>query len=134
MPALITRDDLALVIDEAVTEERFDKLYATSLRIVRTGFDGDPEATTDRTRDVVAAVLFGVMVRIVANPKGARAVAAGSASVTFGGADGDIASIFALTDAERDDLASVSSTGGSPFTRSAFTARPVAAPYIVYPR
>lgn len=97
---------------------------------MKTGFAGDPEATTDHARDVVTAVLFGVMVRIISNPKGARAIAAGPASVTFGGADGDVASIFALSDSERLDLASINA-GARHYTR-AFTARATPQPYAVY--
>src|SRR5207253_2965771 len=76
---LITRDDFALVLGEDVTQERFDALYRRGLSIVRTGYRGDPEAASDDARETVASVLFGVMVRIIANPKGARAVAAGRA-------------------------------------------------------
>ncbi len=74
------------------------------------------------TAEVVSGVLFGVLVRIASNPKGARQLNAGGAGLTFGGADADIASVFSLTDDERADLAAVSpqAVGGT----GAFTIRP----------
>ena len=121
MPQLITAEDLALVLDEPISDDRFDALYAQGLRIVRSGFTGDPETVTGRAADVVAGVLFGVISRIVANPKGARQLNAGSAAVTFGGADAEIASVFTLTAAERASLAEVNVVGSG---GGAFTIRP----------
>ena len=122
MAQLITREELALVLDEDFSTERFDALYRQAIRVVRTGYRGDLEALTDREADVVAGVLFGVMVRIASNPKGARQLSAGAAAMTFGGSDVEVSAIFSLTEAERADLSDLTTaaTGGG-----AFTIRPV---------
>ncbi|WP_394620945.1 hypothetical protein JNUCC0626_18180 [Lentzea sp. JNUCC 0626] len=121
MAQLVSREELALVLDEAISAERFNALYSTALRIVRTGYDGDPEAATGRALDVVTGVLQSVLARILTNPKGARTVGLGSANVTFGGQDSDIANVFALTEAERADLTEVSPR---PVRSGAFTIMP----------
>jgi len=126
MAPLISREELALVLEEDIRQDRFDALYNIALRTIRTGYDGDPEAATGRAADVVAGVIQSVMVRIMTNPKGARSVGLGAANVTFGGGDVDIANVFSLTAAERDDLSSVSPI---PSARGAFTVRPRATPY-----
>lgn len=108
MAQLISREELSLVLDEDISVDRFTALYDQALRVVSSGYDGDPEAAIGRAADVVAGVLFGVMVRIQSNPKGARQLSATSASVTFGGSDVEISSIFTLTSAERATLAEVS--------------------------
>jgi hypothetical protein len=122
MAQLISREELALVLDEDISQDRFDAVYSVALRAVRTGYSGDPEAATGRALDVVTGVLQGVIVRILANPKGVRTLGLGSANVTFGGKDTEVAFIFALTEGERADLAEVSSAVGS--ARGAFTIRP----------
>ncbi|MBP2323358.1 hypothetical protein JOF56_003743 [Kibdelosporangium banguiense] len=122
MAQLISREELALVLDEDISEARFNALYASGLRVVSAGYNGDPEAAKGRAAQVVAGVLFGVLVRIGSNPKGARQLNAGGAGLTFGGADADIAAVFSLTDDERANLDSVSP---APIGRSrAFTIRP----------
>jgi hypothetical protein len=122
---LISREELALVLDEDISEDRFNALYRAGLRVVSAGYNGDPDDATDRTAQVVSGVLLGVLVRIVANPKGARQLNAGGAGLTFGGSDADIAAVFSLTDDERADLAEVSP---APTGRSgAFTILPAGA-------
>lgn len=121
MPPLISREELALVLGEDIPEERFTALYSWTLRILRTGYDGNPEAAVGRDLDVITGVAQSVMVRILTNPKGARAVGLGSANVTFGGADTDVANVFSLTDTERDDLSAISAV---PVSSGAFTIRP----------
>ena len=121
MAQLITGEELALVLDEIISPERFAALYKTGLRVIRSGYRGDPEAADPDAAEVIAGVLFGVLVRIVSNPKGARQLNAGGAGLTFGGSDSDIAAVFSLTDDERDDLAAVSPTLPS---TGAFTIRP----------
>lgn len=122
MAQLVSREELALVLDESISEERFNALYNTARRIVQSAWTGDDVDTlTGRTGDVVASVLMSVMARIVSNPKGARTLQGGPAAVTFGGADGEITRVFALNEDERAALDSVSArvtTGG------AFTIRP----------
>lgn len=108
MAQLITREELAHVIDESISEERFNGLYDAAIRVVRTGYRGDPEQATGYAADVITGVLQGVMMRIMANPKGARTVGLGSANVTFGGKDSEVANVFALNEYERADLARVS--------------------------
>jgi len=120
MAQLITREELALVLDEVISPERFTALYSQALRIVRAGWNGDPEAVTGRAADVVAGVIFSVIARIVANPRGARQLNGGPAAVTFGGADTEIASVFTLTANERTALADANVTGSG----RAFTIRP----------
>ncbi len=121
MPQLITREELALVLDETISEERFDALYKTGLRVVRSGYPGNPEEAEVNAREIIAGVLFGVLARIVSNPKGARQLNAGGAGLTFGGSDDEIRAIFSLTDDERADLAAASPQA----TRTgAFTIRP----------
>ncbi|MDT8915755.1 hypothetical protein [Amycolatopsis sp. PS_44_ISF1] len=110
MAQLISREELAFVLDEDLSEDRFDSLYRSGLRVVSAGYNGDPEDSTGRAALVVSGVLLGVLVRIVANPKGARQLNAGGAGLTFGGSDADIATVFSLTDDERADLATVSPT------------------------
>ena len=128
MAQLISRAELSLVLEEDIAQDRFNALYNIALRIVRTGYEGDPEAAVGRAADVVAGVIQSVIVRIMTNPKGARSVGLGSANVTFGGGDTEIANIFSLTPAERDDLDSVSPI---PSARGAFTVRRKATPYAV---
>lgn len=120
---LITREELGLVLDEDFSQPRFDALYKIGLRVVRQAYKGDPEAADDETSEVIAGVLFGVIARIVANPKGARQLMAAGAGLTFGGTDADIASIFTLTDDERDALDAVSPSRGATGS-AAFTIRP----------
>lgn len=120
MAALITREEVALVLDEDISVDRFDALYRQALRVVRTGYDGDPEAATGRTADVIAGVLFSVAARILSNPRAARQLNGGPAAVTFGGSDQDIRAVYSLSDAERADLVDVSTAGGS---SAAFTIR-----------
>lgn len=122
MADLITRDEMALVLDEPLSDERFAALYALGMRVVRSGFRGDVDALDPTDADIVAGVLFGVMARILSNPKGARQLVGGPASVTFGGSDAEVAAIFTLTDSERVDLATVASGGLT--GRRAFTIRP----------
>jgi hypothetical protein len=122
MAQLITREELALVLDETISPERFVALYNQGLRIVSTGY-ADPESATGRAAEIVSGVLFGVLARIVSNPKGARQLVGGPASVTFGGSDVEIASIFTLTDQERADLFDAATPGGVQ-GGGAFTIRP----------
>ena len=105
MPQLITREELALVLDETISPERFNALYKVGVRVVRTGYRGNPEEADADAAEVIAGVLFGVIARIASNPKGARQLNAGGAGMTFGGSDADINAAFSLTDAERADLA-----------------------------
>lgn len=122
MAQFIEREDLNLVLGENLSEERFNALYNIALRVVSSGYNGDPALATGRASEVVAGVLFGVMTRILSNPKGARQLQAGPAAVTFGGSDDSIAAVFTLTENERADLAEVSA---APASRSgAFTIRP----------
>lgn len=121
MPPLITRTEVEGLLDESFTPERFDAAYTSTLRVIKTAYKGDPEAATGHAADVVAGVVQSVLVRLLTNPKGARTVGLGSANVTFGGPDEDIARVFSLTDEEREDLAAVSP---EPARRAAFTIRP----------
>jgi len=122
MAQLIERTDLTLVLGEDISEERFAALYRTALRVVSAAYNGNPEDATGRAAEVVSGVLFGVLVRVLSNPTGARQLSAGPAAVTFGGSDESIAAVFTLTESERADLAAVSATPAS--TRGAFTIRP----------
>ena len=122
MAQLITREELALVLDETISPERFDALYRLGLRVVATGY-ADPESATGRAAEIVSGVLFGVLARILSNPKGARQLVGGPASVTFGGSDVEVAAIFTLTDQERADLADAANTTGLR-PSGAFTIRP----------
>ncbi len=122
MPQLITAEELSLVLDETISPERFNALYKTGIRVVRSGYLGDPEEADPHAREVVAGVLFGVMVRIASNPKGTRQLNAGGAGLTFGGTDDTIAKVFTLTADELDRLAEVSPT--PPARSGAFTIRP----------
>ncbi len=121
MAQLITREELSFVLDEDISAERFNALYKTGLRVVRSGYRGDPEAADPDAAEIIAGVLTGVLVRIVSNPKGARQLNAGGAGLTFGGSDADIAQVFTLTDDERADLAAVSP---QTIRSGAFTIRP----------
>ncbi len=122
MTTLITREELEHVLDEDITPERFESLYRIGVRVVSSGYRGDPEAATGQTAEVIAGVLFGVVVRIASNPKGQRQINAGGAGLTFGGTDDTIAKIFTLTDEELDRLAEVSPE--PPRQSGAFTIRP----------
>lgn len=122
MAQLVTREELAFVLDEDFSEDRFNAIYRTGVRVVSSGYRGDPEAAVGQTAEVIAGVLFGVMVRIASNPKGQRQINAGGAGLTFGGTDDTIAKIFTLTDEELDRLAEVSPT--PPRVGGAFTIRP----------
>lgn len=122
MAHLIERSHLALVLGEEISQEQFDALYRAGITVISAGYHGNPEEATGHAAEVITGVLFGVMVRIQSNPKGARQLVAGPASVTFGGADDDIAEVFTLTEWERLDLEAVSPvrTSGA----KAFTIRP----------
>lgn len=122
MAQLITREELALVLDETISAERFEALYSQGLRIVASGYP-DPETATGRAAQIVSGVLFAVLARIVSNPRGARQLVGGPASVTFGGSDSNVASVFTLTDQERSDLADALAPPGTVRT-GAFTIRP----------
>ena len=122
MPRFIERTDFNLVLGEDLSEERFAALYNLALKVVSAAYNGDPVLATGRAAEVISGVLFGVMTRVLSNPKGARQLQAGPAAVTFGGSDVTVAAIFTLTDAERADLAEISL---APTMRSgAFTIRP----------
>jgi hypothetical protein len=122
MAQLITHEELALVLDETISLARFNALYRLGLRVVATGYD-NPEAAVGRAAEIVSGVLFGVMARFLSNPKGARQLVGGPASVTFGGSDVEVAAIFTLTPQERADLAdAANATGIRP--GGAFTIRP----------
>lgn len=123
--ALVTRQELELILDETISDERFQALYATAFRIVQSYTHFDIAAITGRAADIVAGVLTSVMARIVTNPKGARTLSAGAASVTFGGADAEITRTFTLNEDERDAL-SVAAAIDAPASRlgGAFTIRP----------
>lgn len=118
---LITRDEFALITGESVTQPQFDALYAAARRVVSSAYDGPVDEATGRPADVVGGVLLSVMTRILSNPKGARQLVAGPASVTFGGSDVEVAAIFTLTPTERADLESVSTVD---LDSGAFTIRP----------
>lgn len=122
MAQLITREELALVLDETISPERFEALYRQGLRVVASGYS-DPESAVGRAAEIVSGVLFAVLARIVSNPKGARQLVGGPASVTFGGSDIEISSIFTLTDQERADLADAADPTGVT-TSGAFSFRP----------
>ena len=104
MPQLVTREELALLLDETISEERYAALYATAWRIVQSYAHTDINDVTGRAAEIVAGVLTSVMARIVSNTKGARTLSAGSAAVTFGGADAEITRTFTLNEDERDAL------------------------------
>lgn len=124
MAPLISREELALVLGEDIPEDRFAAVYAMAVRAIRSAYKGDPEEATGDAEDTVIGVLQSVVVRILTNPKGARTVGLGSANVTFGGPDVEIARVFLLTEDERAELAAV-----SPGRRTgAFTINPLARP------
>ncbi len=123
MPQLISREELALVLDEDISVERFNALYSISRRIVQGAFPSDIEALTGPTSDAVAGVLVSVMARILSNPKGARTLSAGAAAVTFGGHDAEITRIFSLNEDERAAL-DEAARPPSGVTSGAFTIRP----------
>lgn len=125
MAQLIDRMELALVLDETISPEKFEALYRTGIRVIRTAYRGDPEDADLDAREALAGILFGVCVRIASNPKGARQLNAGGAGLTFGGADADIASVFSLTDDERADLAALLPAAAS--RSGAFTIMPYGA-------
>lgn len=122
MPTLITREELEHILDEDITPERFESLYRIGIRVVSSGYRGNPEEAVGQTAEVIAGVLFGVVVRIASNPKGTRQLNAGGAGLTFGGTDDTIAKVFTLTDEELDRLAEVSPE--PPRAAGAFTIRP----------
>jgi len=121
---LITVEELNFVLDESLTPQRFNAIYKIGLRVISAAYLGNPEETTGYAAEVVAGVLFGVLARIVSNPKGARQLNAGGAGLTFGGADADISAVFSLTDDERRDLAAVSPGATTGRSGGAFTIRP----------
>ena len=119
---LVTRDDVNLILDESLSEERFHALYTVARRVVQAAYPTDVDALTGRPAEIVAGVLTGVIARIVSNPKGARQLNAGGAGLTFGGSDAEIARAFTLNATEREALAEAADVPG---TRSgAFTIRP----------
>ena len=123
MAQLITREELALVLDETISAERFAALYKIGLRVVRSGWIGDPEDAPTNAAEVIAGVLFGVVARIVSNPRAARQLNAGGAGLTFGGSDAEIRAVFTLTDDERATLAEAQ-RGVSGVGSGAFSIRP----------
>ena len=104
----VTREDLEGVLGTPVTDERFTAVHTAALRLIRTVYKPDPMAATGRAADVLSAVYTSIVMRLLTNPTGARSLGLGSANVTFGGSDVDIANAAVLSDSERRDLASLS--------------------------
>lgn len=119
---LVSRDELALTLDESISEERFAALYTIARRIVQGAIAADVETLTGTAADGVAGVLTSVMARILSNPKGARTLQGGPAAVTFGGADAEITRIFSLNEDERRTLEDAVRAPGA--RSGAFTIRP----------
>lgn len=117
---LVSREEFALVMDEDVSVERFNALYATARRIAQGAYPTDVEDLTGRPADVVAGVITSVMARILSNPKAARTLSAGAAAVTFGGADAEITRVFSLNEDERLAMADAQRVVG--LRTGAFTA------------
>ncbi len=125
MPQLVTVEELSLLLDETITVERYNALYVTAHRIVQSYTHMDINDVTGRAADIVAGVLTSVMARIVSNPKGARTLSAGSAAVTFGGADAEITRTFTLNEDEREALdAAARIDAPAAIGSGAFTIRP----------
>ncbi len=125
MPQLVTAEELSLLLDETVPEARYVALYNTASRIVQAHTHLDINDATGRSADIIAGVLTSVMARIVSNPKGARTLSAGSAAVTFGGADAEITRTFTLNEDEREALdAAARIDAPAAIGSGAFTIRP----------
>ncbi len=122
---LVTREELGFVLDEAIPPARYQALYRAATRIVQAHTHLDINQATGRSADIIAGVLTSVMARIVSNPKGARTLSAGSAAVTFGGADAEITRTFTLNEDERESLdAAARIDAPASIGTGAFTIRP----------
>ncbi len=125
MPQLVTAEELSLLLDETIPPARYTALYATASRIVQAHTHLDINDATGRSADIIAGVLTSVMARIVSNPKGARTLSAGSAAVTFGGADAEITRTFTLNEDEREALENAARIDApASIGTGAFTIRP----------
>ncbi len=124
MPQLVTQEEINLVLDETVSEERFDALYTVTRRVITSAYPVDVDGLTGLKAEIVAGVMTSVMARILANPKGARTLSAGAAAVTFGGNDAEITKIFSLNASERAALESALALDAVTPRTGAFTIRP----------
>lgn len=96
--------DIEAVTGTALDDAQFAALDRIVRQLLRLGYTGNPDIAEGRTADVLNAVYMSVAVRLITNPTGARSVGLGSANVTYGGSDADVANAFTLTDSERRDL------------------------------
>lgn len=103
----VTAADLESVTGAEIDAPRFAALDRVVRRLLRLSYAGNPDIAEGRTADVLNAVYMSVAVRLITNPTGARSVGLGSANVTYGGSDDDVANAFTLTDSERADLATL---------------------------
>ena len=107
MPALLTAADLSTILGEQVDPARFEVLHRITVGAIRGEYRRDPLLAVGRDAEVLHSVAVSVLTRLTTNPSGVRSGGLGSASVTFGGSDEEIASGPVLTDAERETLRSL---------------------------
>lgn len=113
MPGItVTRESLAATGAANVTEERFEAVSVVVLNLIGSVYKGAVDTAEGRAASVLNSVFFSVVLRLLTNPAGARAIGLGSANVTFGGLTGDVGNSAALTSDEADSLRSL--TGGKP--------------------
>lgn len=96
--------DLEQVTGMALTPEAWEALDRIVRRLLRLGYAGNPDIAEGRAADILNAVYMSIAVRIMTNPTGARSIGLGSANVTVGGSDDDVANAFTLAKSERADL------------------------------
>jgi hypothetical protein len=120
---LVTREELSVAMAEDLDPALFDSHYARAIRMIRTAYNGDPEAATGHALDVVTTVCESILVRLFTNLKGVRTVGLSGISLTFGGSDAEITSNLVLTGMERAELEAVSPLGEGR-SGGAFTIRP----------
>lgn len=103
----VTREDLQNLTENPITEARFQSVRTLVMGLIRTFYRREPDYAEGREAMILNAVFASAALRILTNPTGARSVGLGSANVTFGGTDEDIANIGSLSASERLALSSL---------------------------
>lgn len=103
----VTREDLQEISGMPISAAKFTAVSNIVLGLIRSVYRQDITLATGRSADVLNAVFTSAALRIATNPQGARSLGLGSANVTFGGTDEDIANTGSLSTAERLALQSI---------------------------
>lgn len=127
----VTREDLQEITGAEISSAKFASVRNIVLGLIRGDYRGDIDTATGRAADILNSVFISAALRLITNPNGARSVGLGSANVTFGGTDEDIAMSGSLSAAERKSLASLQKPRPSYVPLVAYDEHP--SPFVIPP-